>query len=140
MTAGEMWRKSGLTGEYEAWAFGGEPDKLAELVKNGVKTATCSALIFYELEQEPIPKPGNYSVILDSADNAVCIIRTTRVYTESFDRVSEEHAFKEGEGDRTLEYWRKVHMDFFTNELCSVNMTFDDRLELVCEEFEVVYA
>ncbi len=93
MTAEELWKRSGLSGEYEAWAFGGAPDKLAALVKSGIKTATCSALILYELENEPIPKQGDYSVIIDSADNAVCIIRTTNVYIESFDCVSEEHAF-----------------------------------------------
>ena len=32
MTAEELWAKSGLSGQYEAWAFGGAPDKLAALV------------------------------------------------------------------------------------------------------------
>lgn len=139
MTAEELWKRSGLSGEYEAWAFGGAPDKLAALVKSGIKTATCSALILYKLENEPIPKQGDYSVILDSADNAVCIIRTTKVYIESFDCVSEEHAFLEGEGDRSLEYWRRVHIDFFTEEFGARNLVFDEKINLVCEEFEVVY-
>lgn len=139
MTAEELWKRSGLSGEYEAWAFGGAPDKLAALVKSGIKTATCSALILYELENEPIPKQGDYSVILDSADNAVCIIRTNKVYIESFDCVSEEHAFKEGEGDRSLEYWRRVHIDFFTEEFSARKLVFDETINLVCEEFEVVY-
>ena len=138
MTAEELWNQSGFSGEYEAWAFGGAPDKLAALVKSGIKTATCSALILYELENEPIPKQGDYSVILDSADNAVCIIRTNKVYIESFDRVSEEHAFKEGEGDRSLEYWRRVHIDFFTEEFSARKLVFDETINLVCEEFEVV--
>ena len=30
--------------------------------------------------------------------------------------VSEEHAYKEGEGDRSLAYWRAVHEEFFTKE------------------------
>ena len=45
MTAEEMWKRSGLTGEYTAWAFGKEPDELALLVKKGNKTVTnCSQL------------------------------------------------------------------------------------------------
>ena len=32
MTAEELWKKSGLAGTYEAWPFGGAPDKLADLV------------------------------------------------------------------------------------------------------------
>lgn len=60
MTAEEMWRKAGISGEYSAWAFGDDADALAGLVKDGIKTATSSLLCFYELEKEPLPK----SVIL----------------------------------------------------------------------------
>ena len=66
MTAQEMWDRSGFQGNYQAWAFGGALDKLAKLVMQGVKTATCSALALYEYENEEIPKVGDYSVILDS--------------------------------------------------------------------------
>lgn len=139
MTDKELWDKSGISGMYEAWAFGGAPDKLARLVVSGIKTATCSALVLFELEDEPIPKPGDYSVVLDSVGNAVCIIRTTRVYVVPFEDVSEDHAFKEGEGDRSLGYWRAVHEEFFTEELATVHLQFDKRMELVCEEFELVF-
>ena len=56
-----------------------------------------------------------------------------------FNHVSSEHAFKEGEGDRTLEYWRRVHENFLRNELASVNKSFDGTTKVVCEEFEVVF-
>ena len=140
MTAQEMWDRSGLKGNYQAWAFGGAPDKLARLVLQGVKTATCSALALYEYENEEIPKVGDHSVILDSDDQAVCIIRTTKVYIAAFDQVSERHAYLEGEGNRSLEYWRQVHEEFFTEELKTIQQNFDAKMELVCEEFEVVFA
>ena len=139
MTAQEMWDRSGFQGNYQAWAFGGAPDKLAKLVMQGVKTATCSALALYEYENEEIPKAGDYSVILDSDGQAVCIIRTTKVYIETFDQVSERHAYLEGEGDRSLEYWRQVHEEFFTEELKTIQQNFDAKMELICEEFEVVF-
>ena len=140
MTAQEMWDRSGFQGNYQAWAFGGAPDKLAKLVMQGVKTATCSALALYEYENEEIPKVGDYSVILDSDGQAVCIIRTTKIYIETFDQVSERHAYLEGEGDRSLEYWRQVHEEFFTEELKTIQQNFDAKMELVCEKFEVVFA
>ena len=60
MTAQEMWNQSGLTGEYDAWSFGDDADTLARLVKDGIKTATCSAYCFYELEKEDLPEqPGD---------------------------------------------------------------------------------
>ena len=139
MTAVELWEKSGLTGTYEAWPFGGAPDKLADLVVQGIKTATCSAYDLYQISDEPLPKEGDYSVILNSREEAVCIIQTTKVYVAEFKDVSDEQAYKEGEGDRTLAYWRKVHENFLINELASVNKTFSQNTKVVCEEFEVVY-
>ena len=134
-----MWRQSGLSGEYEAWSFGGNPDGLAQLVLKGEKTATCSALCFYEMDNDPIPAQGDFSVILDSKDEAVCIIKTTKVFLSAFDQVTASHALKEGEGDKSLDYWRKVHEEFFTDELKEINMKFDRNMSLVCEEFEVVW-
>ena len=138
MTAEELWKKSGINGTYDAWAFGGDPDGLAEMVRKGIKTATSSALCLYESGNEPLPQPGDYSIILDSADNAVCIIRTTKVYVIPFGQVSEGHAFKEGEGNRSLEYWRKVHEEFFTDDLQIIGQEFDIQMKVVCEEFELV--
>ena len=139
MTPEELWERSGLAGTYEAWSFGEAPDKLADLVLQGIKTATCSAYDLYQINNEPLPQAGDYSVILNSSEEAVCIIKTIKVYVTEFKNVSEEHAFKEGEGDRSLEYWRKVHESFLTNELASVHKEFDENTKVVCEEFEVVY-
>ena len=139
MTPEELWERSGLAGTYEAWSFGEAPDKLADLVLQGIKTATCSAYDLYQINTEPLPQAGDYSVILNSSEEAVCIIKTIKVYVTEFKNVSEEHAFKEGEGDRSLEYWRKVHESFLTNELASVHKEFDENTKVVCEEFEVVY-
>ena len=139
MTAEELWKRSGLTGTYEAWPFEEAPDKLAGLVLQGIKTATCSAYDLYRINNVPLPQEGDYSIILNSGEEAVCIIKTLKAYVAEFNKVSEEHAFKEGEGDRSLEYWRKVHADFLMNELASVRKSFDGNTKVVCEEFEVVY-
>ena len=139
MTSEELWKRSGLTGTYEAWAFTEAPDRLAELVLRGIKTATCSAYDLYVINHEPLPCEGEYSVILNSDGEAVCIIQTLKVYVTAFHLVSAEHAYKEGEGDRSLEYWREVHKSFLTNELASVNKTFDENTAVVLEEFKTVY-
>ena len=125
--------------EYGAWAYGDDPDTLAELTRAGVKTATAGAGPLYELAGEPLPRAGEYSVILNSRDEAVCVIRTTKVYTVPFDQVSAEQAYREGEGDRSLDYWRRVHEDFFRRELAEAGQTFSPEMPVVCEEFEVVY-
>ena len=139
MTSEELWKRSGLNGTYEAWSFGEAPDKLADLVLQGIKTATCSAYDLYLINNEPLPREGDYSIILNSNEEAVCIIKTLKVYVTAFNQVSDEHAYKEGEGDRSLEYWRKVHVKFLTNELASVHKSFNENTKVVCEEFEVMY-
>ena len=125
--------------DYESWAYGDQPDILAELTRAGLKTATASAGVWYESGEEPLPQPEEYSVILNSQDEAVCIIRTTNVYTVPFNQVPEEQAYREGEGDRSLAYWRRVHEDFFRKELAEAGLTFSPNMPVVCEEFEVVF-
>ncbi|MBY0098393.1 ASCH domain-containing protein [Mesobacillus maritimus] len=128
--------------DYVAWAFGNTKemaDDLAQLVVEGTKTATASNYLLYELENEALPYVGMYNIILDGNGEAVAIAVTTSVVVVPFDEVSEEHAYLEGEGDRTLTYWRDVHEDFFTNELEGVNREFHHKIPVVCERFEVVY-
>lgn len=145
MTAKEMWQRyretSGIShNQYEAWCYGEHPDELADLTKKGIKTATASAYIFYELENDPLPEVGDYSVVLNQQEEAVCIIQISKVSTMPFSEVSVEHAYKEGEGDRTLTYWRKVHEAFFKQELSMIHQEFNDELLVVCEEFTVVFS
>lgn len=148
MKAGEMWKKfcneKGISEDtpYEAWSFGDEPDKLAQLVLAGKKTATASAYDLYELDSdEKLPEKGDYSVVLNSKDEAVCVIQTTKTYVSLFMDVSEEHARKEGEGDLSLSYWRKVHEEFFTGEYESCGMIFDkNTARILCEEFQIIHA
>ena len=144
MTAKELWNefitKTGTADcEYDAWAFGVDADQLAQLVVTGEKTATESAYPLYEVDGEPLPKAGEYSVILDSADNAVCIIRTEKVTVIPFNEVSADHAYKEGEGDKSLDYWREVHRKIFTEWMNEARLEFTTDMEVVCEEFSVVY-
>ncbi|GEM03130.1 RNA-binding protein [Halolactibacillus miurensis] len=128
--------------DYQAWAFGyGKEvaDELSDLVIKGIKTATASNFALYEVENEPLPKVGDYSVILDGDGKAVAIIETTRVEICPFDEVTAAHAFLEGEGDRSLAYWRDVHETFFKQELEEINQTFHEKIPVVCERFVRVF-
>ena len=145
MTPQEMWNQykkinASIGDEIDAWAFGVEADLLADLVLKGVKTATASAYDLYALEDEPLPQEGTFDVILDSQDQAVCIVEITKVSVEPFNQVSADHAFKEGEGDKSLAYWRQVHEDFFARWLREAGLTFTPNSKGVLEEFRKVYS
>lgn len=147
MTEIQMWDEykkiNSNAKDYDAWQFGGNtpemPDILADLVLKGIKTATASAYPFYVEEKSPLPSVGGYNLILNTKGEAVCITETTKVYTTPFNQVGAEHAFKEGEFDRTLESWRKCHCEVFSMELKEINQEFTEDMVVVCEEFKLVY-
>jgi uncharacterized protein YhfF len=127
---------------YSAWPFGigsEMADELLELVLSGRKRATAGALWSYEHEREPVPVPGDYSVILDGAGRARCVIRTTHVDVVPFCDVDEAFASAEGEGDLTLDYWRDGHWRFFSQELAGFGRSPEIDMPVVCEHFEVVF-
>lgn len=104
----------------DAWAFGvtaDQADELLGLVLSGTKTATSSALWSYEADNEPLPVVGELSIVCDGQGRPRALLRLTDVMVTTLDDVSESHAFAEGEGDRTLAYWRRAHEDFFRSHL-----------------------
>jgi len=84
---------------------------------------------------EPIPRAGELSVILDGDGDPLCVIRTTHVEIRRFADVDEEFAWTEGEGDRSLAYWREAHVSFFT----AAGTPPEDDTELVLERFELLW-
>src|SRR5262245_36847989 len=125
--------------DLEQFAFGDSPemaDELLALVLAGTKTATCSALSEYEAEGEPIDlTPGGRSVVLDGRGRPACVIETCEVTIRRFDEVDAAFARDEGEGDRSLAYWRSEHERFFRK-----HGVFSADMPLVCERFRLVEA
>jgi uncharacterized protein YhfF len=127
---------------YDAWGFGNTPemaDGLGELVRLGVKTATASLAWWYEAEGEAYPRVGSFNVILDGRRQPICIVQTTEVVELPFNQVDAAHAFEEGEGDRSLAFWRRVHWDFFSAECRELGREPSEDMPVVCEKFRRVY-
>lgn len=146
MTEQELWSRyierypAEKDAPYEAWQYGSDdPDELLALTLEGRKTATASAYPFYEYEQCPLPEVGATSIILNTKGEAACVIRDVKVTVAPFLEVSAEQAYKEGEGDRSLAYWRRVHQEAFTKELKEIDGTFSEQMLVVCEEFQIMF-
>jgi len=146
MTEKELWKQylsahpEDRNKTYEAWCYGSDtPDELAALTASGIKTATASAYAFYAYEKCDLPKAGDFSIILRTDGTALCLIQTERVSVVPFMEVTAEQAYKEGEGDRSLAYWRTVHKKFFTEELAEIHQSFSEDMLVVCEEFRVIF-
>lgn len=118
-----------------------EPDaiELADLVLAGTKIGTASLVWMYEARGEPVPAAGDLSIVTDWHGAPLCVIETTRVAVLAFDAVDAAFAASEGEGDRSLEHWRRVHWEFFRRECTRLGRTPGGDMPVVCENFRVVY-
>ena len=127
---------------YDAWFFGDSreaADELVELVVSGQKTATASLGWEYEAEGEALPKVGGYSVITNFDGEPRCVIQTSEVRILPYDEVEADFASDEGEGDRSLEYWRQAHWRFFSRVCARIGRQPDLKMPVVCERFRLVY-
>jgi len=121
-----------------AWSFGDSPeqaDDLLDLVLAGRKTATTGLYQEYLDEGEPLPRPGELSIILDGAGLPRALVREREVRVVPFGEVTAEMAALEGEGDRSLEYWRRVHRAVFQRP----DRPIDDATVVVWERFKLLY-
>ena len=72
-------------------------------------------------------------VMLDGAGAARAVIETIELFQKRFCDVDEAFAFDEGEGDRTLSYWRSAHQRYFQRQ-----GVFAPDMLLYCERFRLV--
>lgn len=114
--------------------------ELVALVLAGRKRATAGCLLSYELDGDPIPQVGDFSVVTDWEGQARCVIRATSVEVVPFGDVTEEFAASEGEGDGSLAYWQEAHRAAFGRELALTGRALSAETLVVCEQFEVVLA
>jgi uncharacterized protein YhfF len=114
-----------------SFAFGDGPelaDELLELVLKGIKTATSST------EDEPnLSKPGERWIVLDGRGHPRCVIESTAVSFRRYNEVDAAFAHDEGEGDRSLAYWRDAHREYFGRQ-----GKFSEDMMLMCERFRLV--
>jgi uncharacterized protein YhfF len=111
----------------------------ADLILRGEKRATCSMEYWYSHEGEQKPTVGHLQVVTDWNGKPVCIIEITSTKLCKFSDVTEEFAIAEGEGDKTLEWWRDAHWRFFSKECDELKISPNEDMLLLQEHFKVVY-
>lgn len=99
----------------------------------------CNDEYWYRHEGEPMPQVGHLQVVTDWHGNPVCIVEISSVNTAKYCDVSAEFAAEEGEGDKSLQWWREAHWDFFSKEYAELGIEPTQEMMLVLERFKVVY-
>lgn len=114
-------------------------DKLYQLAVDGKKRATTGSIWAYEYDKEPVLKAGDLTILTNYNETRACVIKTKSVVIKKFNEITEEDARIEGEGDSSLEYWRRVHKEFFEEECTRIGREFSEDMPVAFEEFEIEY-
>ena len=133
------------TTEYHASTFSNPAmskvtEEIAELARLGQKRGTAQLEIDFELTGVARREVGDYWVILNTANEPVCLVRITNIDVIPFEAVSAEFAASEGEGDLSWDYWATVHRRYFMKLCEKFGREWREDLPTVCESFELIHA
>lgn len=116
-----------------------DADECAELVLKGIKQATATSLWWFEKNNEPLPKVSDQYIVTDWNGNAKAVIETIKVEQVPYNEITAEFAETEGEGDKSLDYWKRVHEAYYKREMEPHGEKFNENMIIVCEYFKTIY-
>ena len=88
-------------------------DQLVAAILDGTKTTTTGLADDYERDAEPLPRPGDREVVIDSAGDPVALIQIVTVRVVRVGDIDLAHALGEGEGYASVADWRAGHEAFW---------------------------
>jgi uncharacterized protein YhfF len=120
-------------------------DQLVAAILSGAKTSTSGLVLEYERENEPLPKVGLHSAVVDSEGRRVAAIEITEVRVVRLADVDLQHALDEGEGFNSVAEWRAEHEGFWHSaevreERGDPDFTVDDDTQVLVQRFRLVPA
>ncbi|NUT18741.1 MAG: ASCH domain-containing protein [Hamadaea sp.] len=114
-------------------------DELLSLYLTGRKTAGSSIKEDFIAAGDPLPKVGNFWILLNSREEPGCLLRTEKIVEHKFYDVPPEIAVAEGEGDLSLEHWRRVHRAIYEPHLAEWGLASIADATVLTEYFALVF-
>ena len=111
----------------------------AQLTKDGIKQASSTSLWWFKKNNEDLPEVGNLYIVTDWYKIAKAIVKVVKIEQTPFNEITEEYAIAEGEGDKSLANWKKVHWDYYSREMEEFDEKPTEDLMIVCEHFETLF-
>ena len=121
--------------------YGDSPElstALLALIREGPKRAGTSLLWSLQAEGEALPEPGQIEIVVDHHNHPALVTRVTDVSIVAFDAVTAAYAAIEGEGDGSLDYWRRGHWAYFSRECQRLGREPSLSMPVVCSVFELL--
>lgn len=118
-------------------------DRLIAAILDGSKTSTSSLAVEYEIDGDPLPRPGDRELVVDSTGRPVLVTEATEVTVARLADVDLQHAHDEGEGFDSVGAWRSGHEEFwhaeeFRSSIGDPAFTAEDETLVVCVRFHVI--
>ena len=136
-------RETGVEGDFtDAYGIGDSSELkqvFLELILEGKKRASTTLVRESMLEGWPEPEVGQYNIVLDGDDEPAVVIRTVSVRRCRFSEVDEEHAYWEGEDERTLDAYIREHTKYYTRIGRRLGFEFTPDMEVILDRYELVY-
>ena len=114
-------------------------DELLDLYLEGRKTAGSSIREDFLAAGDPLPRVGDFWIVLNSRDEPGCLLRTEKIAVHKFYDVPPEIAVAEGEGDLSLEYWRRVHRAAYEPHLAEWGLASIADATVITEYFALLF-
>lgn len=111
----------------------------ADLVVKEIKQATATSLWWFEKNKEKLPQIGDLYIITDWDGKAKAIIKTTKLEKVPYNEITADFALTEGEGNKSIEYWKKVHWAYYSREMKPFNETPTNNMIIICEYFKTIW-
>ncbi|MGB5419759.1 ASCH domain-containing protein [Algibacter sp.] len=117
-----------------------DANRLAKLIINGEKKASSGLYAWYKAANADLPKTGKLLIVTDFHGKAQAIIKTKKVDTIPFNKISSAYAALDmGTNIEPLEKWKKAHWVFFASAMEQNGEQPTKNMLIVCENFETIW-
>lgn len=110
------------------------------LVANREKVGTFPLPWYFEKTKQPLPKPGDFIMLVDFDGAPQALVRTSRLESRTWATITEDDIAIDGPTMRTMSAWKKVHFEHWTRQLTGTGRSIVDDMPVLVERFDLVYA
>lgn len=113
--------------------------QIFELIRAGDKRGTFTLPWIVERTSSPVPRVGQWLVLIDMDGTPVLLTRVTRVEQAVFGAVTAEHTAIDGSPVRDPAVWVPLHTAYWNGHLAPFGLSVSPDMPFWIEEFELVY-
>jgi uncharacterized protein YhfF len=113
-------------------------EELLALIRAGKKRGGTALLWAYEADDQALPEIGDIEITVNHNNEPALVTRIMSVEIVPYAAVTPAYAAIEGEGDGSLEYWRRAHWAFFSRECQRIGREPSEAMPVICSIFEVL--